>query len=73
MEKKKAKTTIRRFSADSNLTPEDHEKITRAFKFMLRRIQKLHDHQLSAYKYLRELKKQVRELEERVWKFIEPG
>jgi hypothetical protein len=73
LEKEKAKRGARRFSSDSNLTPEDHERITRAFKHVLREIQNLRKSQISAYGHLRELKKRVRELEKRVWRFIEPS
>jgi tellurite resistance protein len=73
MEKKKAKSTLEHFSADSNLSVRDRERITRAFTFVLRKMQKFEDSQIEAYKYLRALRKQVRELEKRVWKFIEPS
>jgi tellurite resistance protein len=73
MEKKKAKTTIRRFRPDSNLTPEDHQRIGRAFKVTLRKIQKLEDSQVRAYEHIRELKKRLRELEKKVSSFIEPS
>jgi hypothetical protein len=73
VEKKKIEAKIRRFRLDSNLTPEDDERIRRAFKFILRKIQKLEDSQVRAYKHIRELKKRLRDIEKRVWKFIEPS
>jgi hypothetical protein len=73
VEKKSVKTRIRRFRPDSNLTPEDHQRISRGFKFILRKLQKLEDSQVRAYKHLRELKKRLRDIEKRVWKFIQPS
>jgi len=73
VEKKKYEKVGRDMPADSNLTPEDNERITRAFKFTLRKIQKLQDSQIATYKYLKEVKKRLRDLEKRVWRFIEPN
>jgi hypothetical protein len=41
--------------------------------FTLRKLQKLEDSQVRAFKHLREVKKRLRDLEKRVWKFIEPS
>jgi hypothetical protein len=73
VEKKKAKRITRRFSPDSNLTPEDHQRIGRAFRHTLREIRKLRKSQVEAYGLLRQLKKRLKELEKKVSSFIEPS
>jgi hypothetical protein len=73
VEKKKAETKIRRFSPDSNLTPEDHRRITRAFTVTLRKIDRLRRSQVEACQQIRTLNKRLRQLEKRVSGFIEPS
>jgi dsDNA-specific endonuclease/ATPase MutS2 len=73
VDKKKARTTTRRFSADSNLTPEDDARFRRAFKVTFRNIDKLRRSQVTAYKHIRNLKKRLKELEKKLSSFIEPS
>jgi hypothetical protein len=61
----------KRKTNDTNLTPEDHERITRAFRFTLGEIRRLYKSQAALYRLSRRLKKRVEELERPVSSFIE--
>jgi hypothetical protein len=74
VEKKKAKTTARRFPSDSNLTAEDHARIARAFKHTLGEIRRLYKSPASLYqRQSRNLKKRLKELGRKASSFIEPS
>jgi len=73
MEKKEAKKVTSRFSSDSNLTPEDHQRIIRAFKHTLDEIRRIYKSPASLYRQSRNLKKGPKELGRKASSFIEPS
>jgi hypothetical protein len=71
--KRKAKKVKNRPSSDTYLTPEDHERITMAFRFTLGEIRKLRKSQITLYGHCKNLKRRIRELEKQVTSFIKPS